>query len=101
MIERAPIERVTERRTKADILFDILRIVQQNQGKTKTTRILYGANLSYSRLKKYLDYLIQNGFLEKTQSDRSTFFLITEKGLDFINQFRKIKRFSEAFGISI
>lgn len=89
-----------ERRTKADILFDILRIAQQNQGRAKTTKILYGANLSYSRLKKHLDYLIQNGFLQKEIKD-STYFVITEKGLQFINEFRKVKRFSEAFGISI
>jgi predicted transcriptional regulator len=90
-----------ERRTRADILFDILRIVQQNQGKSKTTKILYGANLSYVRLKKHLDYLIQNQFLERTQANGSTLFIITEKGLNFIQEFRKVKRFSEAFGISI
>jgi predicted transcriptional regulator len=89
-----------ERRTKADIFFDILRIVQQDQGKTKTTRILYGANLSYARLKKYLDYLIQNGFLEKVEKE-AIYFVITEKGLQFIQEFRKVKRFSEAFGITI
>ena len=90
-----------ERRTKADIFFDILRIVQQEQGKTKTTRILYGANLSHARLKKYLDYLIQNGFLEKNKINGSVYFLITEKGLNFIQEFRRFKRFSEAFGIAI
>jgi predicted transcriptional regulator len=90
-----------ERRTRADILFDILRIIQQNQGKTKTTRILYGANLSYARLKKHLDYLIQNQFIEKKEIDRSVYFVLTEKGLNFIQEFRKVKRFSEAFGISI
>ena len=89
-----------ERRTKADIFFDILRIVQQNDGKAKTTKILYGANLSYARLKKYLDYLIENGFLEKIQKD-STYFVLTDKGQQFLNEFRKVKRFSEAFGISI
>jgi len=89
-----------ERRTKADILFDILRIVQQNDGKAKTTKILYGANLSYSRLKQHVNYLIENGFLQKVQKE-ATYFVITDKGLLFINEFRKVKRFSEAFGISI
>jgi predicted transcriptional regulator len=95
------IEERIERRTKADILFDILRIVQQNQGKAKTTRILYGANLSYARLKKHVDYLIQNNFLDKIQSNDAVYFAITERGLQFIQEFRKVKRFSEAFGISI
>jgi len=95
------IEERIERRTKADIFFDILRIVQSEGGKAKTTRILYGANLSYTRMKKHIDYLIQNGFLEKTQHNGSTFFLITERGLSFIQEFRKVKKFSEAFGISI
>ena len=89
-----------ERRTRAEILFDILRIVQQEEGKAKTTRILYGANLSYARLKKHLDYLIQNQFIEKNQKNDSTFFTLTNKGLSFVQEFRKIKRFSDAFGIS-
>lgn len=89
-----------ERRTKAEILFDILRIVQQEDGKSKTTRILYGANLSYARLKKHLGYLLQNEFLEKTEIKGSTFFILTNKGLNFIQEFRKVKKFSDAFGIS-
>jgi len=94
------IEEKVERRTKADIFFDILRIIQ-NEKKAKTTRILYGANLSYARLKKNIDYLIQNGFIQKTQTNGSTYFILTERGFQFINEFRKVKRFSEAFGISI
>jgi len=94
-------EEKVERRSRADILFDILRIIQQNQGRAKTTKILYGANLSYARLKNHLGYLIQNGFLEKGQANGSTYFAITQKGLEFVQEFRKIKRFSDAFGISI
>ena len=101
MIEQTKNYDSAERRTKADILFDILRIVQQNQGKAKTTKILYGANLSYARLKKHVDYLVQNDFLERTSPDGAAVFVITKKGLEFIQEFRKVKKFSEAFGISI
>jgi predicted transcriptional regulator len=52
-------------------------------------------------LKKYLDYIIQNAFLEKMEKNNSVYFVITEKGLSFVQEFRKVKRFSEAFGINI
>lgn len=80
---------------------DILFLIQKENGKAKPTRILYGANLSHSSLKEYLDDLISNGFIEEVKDNKHSLFALTEKGYQFINESRKIKRLTEAFGISI
>lgn len=78
---------------------DILILIQKESGKAKPTRILYGANLSHSSLKEYLNYLTSNGFLEEVKKDDRTMYALTEKGYGFINEFRRMKRLTEAFGL--
>jgi len=90
-----------ERRSKIQILVDILRVVQRKGGKAKSTHILYGANLSHKRLKMHLDTLIENGFLEMVSLKGRPYFKITPKGVKFIIEYRKIEEITDAFGISI
>jgi predicted transcriptional regulator len=92
---------MSEKRSKLQIFMDILFLIQKENGKAKPTRILYGANLSHSSLKEYLDDLISNGFIEEVKDNKHSLFALTEKGYQFINESRKIKRLTEAFGISI
>jgi predicted transcriptional regulator len=88
-----------ERRAKVAILKDILSTIQKKDGKAKPTHILYGANLSHDRLKKYLDSLIIQGFVEKTEENGQTFYVITQRGREFISGFNKMKNFLDAFGV--
>ncbi len=90
-----------ERRSKSQILIDILRVVQRKGGKAKSTHILYGANLSHKRLKMHLDMLMESGFLEMISIGGRTYFKITPKGIKFIIEYKKVQEISEAFGVSI
>jgi len=80
---------------------DILRLIQNEGGKAKPTRILYGANLSYTALKEYLDVLLSIGLIEKVTEKDRVFYKLTKKGYEFINKFREIKRLTEAFGLTV
>jgi predicted transcriptional regulator len=66
------------------------------------TKILYAANLSHDRLTQYLDELIEKELIREVnpESDNRIYFL-TEKGREFLREFIRIERFSEAFGIEI
>jgi len=87
------------RRSKLKILVDILKVMY-DEGETKITQILYGANLSYDRLVKYLEELESLGLIEKKNNHGSRYYL-TKKGRDFLNEFKKIEKFVKAFGIEI
>jgi predicted transcriptional regulator len=91
---------MNERRSKAHIFVDILRLINR-KGMAKPTHILYGANLSHIRLKKYLESLQEMGFVEKTSENEQTLFRVTKKGNDFMKEFKKVEQLSEAFGIEI
>ena len=89
------------RRSKLQILIDILRLIQRKGGLAKSTHILYGANLSHVRLVKYLNWLLMQGMIESADYGGHTVYRITPKGYEFMKEFRKISEFSEAFGIPI
>jgi len=88
-------------RSKLKIFFDMLSVVVEEGGKARPTRILYGANLSYDRLQKYLDELKKRGLLEERKEGDATFYVITERGCAFVREFKKIEAFANAFGFSV
>ena len=81
------------------ILLDMLMTIERKGGRAKPTHILYGANLSHKRLKEYLEFLLERGFIEETEVKGRIYFAITEKGSAFIREFERIEELSSAFGI--
>ncbi|HKZ45478.1 MAG TPA: winged helix-turn-helix domain-containing protein [archaeon] len=88
------------RRSQVHIFIDILRLINK-KGLAKPTHILYGANLSHLRLKRYLETLQVAGFVEKTDEKNQVFYKTTKKGNDFLKEFKKVEELSEAFGVPI
>ena len=72
-----------------EIYIDILKAVAD--GKRRPTHIMYRANLSWTRLKKYLDFLMSQGLLRETLDDGATIFAITPKGKDVLGYFKRIE----------
>jgi predicted transcriptional regulator len=90
-------------RSKMRILADMMRAIQvEGEDGAGPTKILYAANLSHDRLTQYLDELIEKCLIreENHESENRTYFL-TEKGREFLKEFIRVERFSEAFGIDI
>jgi predicted transcriptional regulator len=77
------------RRSQMEIYIDILKAVVD--GKRRPTHIMYRANLSWTRLKKYLDFLMGQALLEETLDDGATIFSITPKGKDVLGYFKGIE----------
>jgi predicted transcriptional regulator len=85
------------------ILADMMRAIQsEGEEGAGPTKILYAANLSHDRLTQYLDELVEKELVEEMGSDNSNrSYSLTEKGREFLKEFLRIERFSEAFGIEI
>ena len=65
------------------------------------TKILYAANLSHDRLTQYLDELLEKELIHELPDGDNRAYLLTEKGREFLMEYRKIERFSQAFGIDV
>ncbi|MFW9832744.1 MAG: winged helix-turn-helix domain-containing protein [Candidatus Thorarchaeota archaeon] len=90
-------------RSKMRILADMMRAIQsEGEEGAGPTKILYAANLSHDRLTQYLDELIEKELItEKNPENDSRVYFLTEKGREFLIEFVRIERFSEAFGIEV
>ncbi len=87
-------------RSQFRIYVDIMHVIQRENNEAKPTRILYGANLSHDRLIKYLDELKNLGVIQENGRDEKVYSL-TQKGVEFMNNFRKIESFASAFGFTL
>jgi predicted transcriptional regulator len=56
------------------------------------TQIMYRANLSYTQLNNYLTFLLHYGLIIHSTVDGKEGYLITAKGLDFIQRHRELER---------
>ncbi len=87
------------RRSKLRILADILQAVER--GESNITRIMLEANLSYTRLARYLEELEGKGMLVKVEEEREVKYRLTKKGREFLKEFRRLQAIAEAFGVEV
>lgn len=83
------------------IYIDILRNLQKSNGSMKRTHIVYKANLTHTRLKEYLDFLLSKEFIEEKTVGKETSFVITPKGIKFLADINKLRKISDAFGVPL
>ncbi len=87
------------RRTKIEIIHDILSAIQKKGGKIKPTHLLYKSNLSYKKMLEYVNELIKKDMVKEELVKEKRMYSITDKGAAYIQEFKKIKEFSESFGL--
>lgn len=90
---------VKDYRSKARIFADIIESVSQ-QGHARPTKIMVDANLSYDRLTKYLELLLEKGLITKS-TNSETLYSVTEKGLIYLNEYKRFEKFAAAFGLRL
>ena len=84
------------------IVGDLLTVTEQSgQEGIKTTSLLTKANLSHSRLSKFLDNLTGAGLINKIEYDGKNTFVITAKGRQYLESYVKFSSIAESFGLEL
>ncbi len=68
-------------RRRLDIIADVLEVAK---GGARKTKIMYGANLSYTLLTRYLKHVMDTGLVRR---EDGSIFKLTEKGASFLLEF--------------
>jgi predicted transcriptional regulator len=65
------------------------------------TYLIRKANISYGRISKILETLVQQGLLEQTSPHRACKYKISSRGREFLQAYRGFREFAETFGLRI
>lgn len=80
---------INNKRSDVRIILDVLRLARNGERKT---RIMYGANLSYEMLGRYLDHLTVQ---ELIQVDTARTYHLTAKGEDLLRDLERVVKVLE------
>ena len=87
------------KRTKSDIIGDMLSSIIEKGGQIKPTHLMYRSNMSHGQMKAYLDDLIGKELVKKVKKNSYEYVIITDRGHEFIQKLREMKEFEKAFGL--
>ena len=86
------------------IIGDILTTTRDeipDENGASVTYLIRKANISYGRISKILETLVQQGLLEQSSSDRACKYKISSRGREFLQAYRGFREFAETFGLRI
>ena len=84
------------------IVADVLTVTEQSgQQGIKTTSLLTKANLSHSRLSKFIENLTGAGLINKIEFDGKHTFVITPKGKQYLESYKNFSNIAENFGLEL
>jgi len=89
-------------RTSMQIVADLLVATDQSgQEGIKTTSLLTKANLSHSRLSKFLENLTGAELINRIEYDGRNTFVITPKGRQYLESYQKFSDIAGSFGLDL
>lgn len=81
------------------VIYDILRKIQEKDGKIKPTHIMYKANLSHKMLDEYLTELMEKKLVIEHDQKTGKTYGLSDKGHEFIAKYKMVTEFLESFGL--
>lgn len=77
------------RRSRVELYVDVLQAI--TNGRESPARIVYAANLSYDRVVKCLDFLEEQGLIQRSSDTTKRRYKIASKGMDVVRYFGEVQ----------
>ena len=89
-------------RTSMQIVSDLLTVTEQSGVSViNVTSLLTKANLSHSRLGKFLNNLTGAGLINRIEFDGKNVFVITSKGRQYLESYKNFQNLADSFGLDL
>ena len=89
-------------RSPTKVVGEILAFTEYTgQQGIKPTVLQTKANLSYSRLSKFLENLTDAGLIATKEIEKKNAFVITPKGREYLQSYRRFMGIAESYGLEL
>lgn len=89
-------------RSSMQIVRDLLTVTEESGASgINVTALLTKANLSHSRLSKFLDNLTGAGLINRIEFDGKNTFVLTPKGRQYLETYEKFQNLADSFGLEL
>ena len=86
------------KRDRLGVIYDILRIIRDNQNSIKPTPLLRYSNLSSQSFTEYYKELLSKGLVKEVKDKKGKKFVtLTDKGFKFLEKYKLILGFIDEF----
>lgn len=91
---------IKKKRERLEILYDILRIIRDNNNSIKPTPLLRFSNLSSQNFNEYLKELKEKELIrEIIDKNKRKHITLTDNGFNYLEKYSYIKGFIEEFNL--
>lgn len=87
-------------RNEVQIIFELM--LEINEGNSQTSSLLRKVNIPYNKYQDLLEQLGNRGLLKTTDNGSKNSLELTEKGKEFLEQYRKFSKMMErSYGLTL
>lgn len=90
--------RRSSKRSQMDLFAEILEVITRYPEGVRITRLSYGVGVPVDRLKRLVDSLCTNGLVRRSAGEDEISYGATERGLEFLDTYWKMKSYFEILG---
>lgn len=90
---------MSKKRTRMDIIGDMLSSIVEKGSQIKPTHLMYKSNLSHKQMKSYLDELVEKNLVKKVERNDREYIVVTDKGMEFLQKLKEMREFEKVFGL--
>ncbi len=88
------------KRERLEVIYDILKIIQDNNNSIKPTPLLRFSNLSFNSFSIYEKDLIKKDFIRLCEDKKGKkYYTLTDKGFIYLDKYSMIKNFISEFDL--
>ena len=89
---------MSKKRERLEVIFDILKTINDHYNSIKLTPLLRGSNLSSTSFYEYYSELVSKGFVKEIADDKGRKYItLTDKGFKYLEKYKLILGFIGEF----
>ena len=89
---------MNKKRDRLEVIYDFLKIIQDQHNSVKPTPLLRQSNLSSQSFVEYYKEMISKGFIKEIKDKKGKKYItLTDKGFEYLHKYKMILGFIDEF----